>query len=201
MTVYFHGSFGLNREYMAGVLASSLANTRATADEIAIPFGYKAPFTGRYRSWLHKTGLTTKNRKITLTPIGEVVWRNDPKLRSIITQWLMHHELCTDKERAEAWHFFAKEFLPAHREFTTDDLEDGLAMKLMSHHPTHFGRGSSMIKVISRKIIQCYTEMAALGALGIVAVGKKGGFKRGRARTRGSWKSAQSLTKAFNPPK
>jgi len=59
MTVYFHGSFGLNREYMAGVLATSLNKPSASGDEIAEPFRYKAPFTGRYKSWLHKTGLTT----------------------------------------------------------------------------------------------------------------------------------------------
>ena len=74
MTVYFHGSFGLNREYMAGVLAASLKKPGASGDEIAEPFGYKAPFTGRYRSWLHKTGLTTKRRNTELTPVGEVVW-------------------------------------------------------------------------------------------------------------------------------
>jgi len=198
MTVYFHGSFGLNREYMAGVLASSLANPGATADEIAAPYGYKAPFTGRYRSWLHKTGLTTKNRKTTLTPFGEVVWRNDPRLQSIITQWLMHHELCTDKERAEAWHFFANEFLPNNKEFSIGGLEEGLSMKLMPHHPTHFGRGSSMIKVICRKIIQCYTDANALGALEIISLGNKGSFKPGRADARGPWTSTKSLAKAFD---
>ena len=104
MTVYFHGSFGLNREYMAGVLATSLKNPNASGDEIAAPFGYKAPFTGRYKSWLHKTGLTTKGHKINLTPIGEVVWEHDPKFKSLVTRWLMHHELCTDSDRAEAWH-------------------------------------------------------------------------------------------------
>ena len=141
MTVYFHGSFGLNREYMAGVLASSLKNPAASGDEIAAPFGYKAPFTGRYKSWLHKTGLTTKGRKTTLTPIGEVVWKHDPKFKSVVTQWLMHHELTTDPERAEAWHYFANQFLPSHKSFGIEELENGLAMKLMSHHPSHFGKG------------------------------------------------------------
>ena len=71
MTVYFHGSFGINREYMAGVLAASLKNPGASGNDIAAPFGDKAPFMGRYKSWLHKTGLTTKGRTIKLAPIGE----------------------------------------------------------------------------------------------------------------------------------
>lgn len=197
MTVYFHGSFGLNREYMAGVLATCLNNPDASGDEIAAPFGYKAPFTGRYKSWLNKTGLTTKGRKLELTPIGEVVWKNDPKLKSLVTQWLMHHELCTDPERAEAWHFFAHEFLPKHKTFNLVELEDGLAMKLMSHHPSHFGKGASMIKVIARKIIQCYTNPQGLGGLGILSAANKNTFKVNKPRQLGPWGSPESLEKAL----
>ena len=58
MTVYFHGSFGLNREYMAGVLQGALAKPKISDKELAKPFGYGAPFSQRYRSWLHKTGIT-----------------------------------------------------------------------------------------------------------------------------------------------
>ena len=106
MTVYFHGSFGLNRKYMSGVLATSLKKPNATGDEIAEPFGYKAPFTGRYKSWLHKTGLATKGRKTVLTPVGEVVWENDPKLESLVTQWLLHYELSTDPEPGRSMALF-----------------------------------------------------------------------------------------------
>ena len=197
MTVYFHGSFGLNRKYMSGVLATSLKKPNATGDEIAEPFGYKAPFTGRYKSWLHKTGLSTKGRKTELTPVGEVVWKNDPKFESLVTQWLLHHELSTDPERAEAWHFFVHEFLPKHRSFSVEELEDGLAMKLMSHHPSHFGRGSSMIKVIARKIIQCYTEPEALGALGILSTTNKKTFVVHKPKQLGPWKSVAALSSAY----
>ena len=197
MTVYFHGNFGLNRKYMAGVLATSLKNPGASGDEIAAPFGYKAPFTGRYKSWLHKTGLATNGRKITLTPKGEIVWKNDPKLKSLTTQWFLHHELCEDPERAEAWHYLAHEFLPSHSAFTVEELEDGLAMKLMSHHPTHFGRGASMIKVIARKMIQCYTEPDALGALGILSTSDKKNCAVHKPRQLGPWKSVDALRNAY----
>ena len=193
MTVYFHGSFGLNRKYMSGVLATSLKNPSATGDEIAEPFGYKAPFTGRYKSWLHKTGLTTKGRNIELTAMGEVVWKNDPKFKSPVTQWLMHHELCTDSERAEAWHFFAHKFAPEHDSFTIEQLENGLAMKLMSHHPTHFGQGASMIKVIARKITQCYTQPEALGGLRILTSVDSKNYVVGNPKQIGPWSNAQSL--------
>jgi hypothetical protein len=197
MTVYFHGSFGLNREYMAGVLAASLKNPGASGDEIAEPYGYKAPFTGRYKSWLHKTGITSKGRKVRLTPMGKVVWENDPRLQSITTQWLMHHELSTDPERAEAWHYFVHEFAPKHTSFTVSDLENGLAMKLMPHHPEHFGMGSSMIKVIARKIIQCYTQPEALGELGLVSSSGGKSYKIQRVQQAGPWDSSEALEAAY----
>ena len=197
MTVYFHGNFGLNRKYMAGVLATSLKSPNATGDEIAKPFGYKAPFTGRYKSWLHKTGLTTKGRYTELTPIGEVVWKHDPKFNSAVTQWLLHHELCTDPERAEAWHYFAHKFAPKHSSFTIEQLENGLAMKLMSHDPKHFGQGSSMIKVIARKIVQCYTQPEALGALGILAGSDKKTYAAKKPKQIGPWHSVDTLGKAY----
>lgn len=197
MTVYFHGSFGLNREYMAGVLAAGLKKPDASGDEIAEPFGYKAPFTGRYKSWLHKTGLTTKGRKVALTELGEVVWEKDPKLQSLTTQWLLHHELCTDSERAEAWHFFAHEFIPKRKSFSIEDLEMGLAMKLMSHHPSHFGQNAPMIKVIARKIIQCYTLPEGLGALGILSKVGQNKYSVHKPSTMGPWKSAKALESAY----
>ena len=198
MTVYFHGSFGLNREYMAGVLSGCLRNPDASGDEIAAPFGYKAPFTGRYKSWLHKTGVTTSGRKIRLTPMGEVVWKNDPQFRSIVTQWFMHHELCTDPERAEAWHFFAHEFAPKHASFSLQELEMGLAMKLMSHHPTHFGQNAPMIKVIARKIVQCYTQPEALGAIGLLTSLDTKSFSTPKVKQPDPWESVNALSNAFN---
>ncbi len=43
MSVLFHGSFGLNREYMSGLLAHALSDATAKDKELAKPFGYGAP--------------------------------------------------------------------------------------------------------------------------------------------------------------
>jgi hypothetical protein len=109
----------------------------------------------------------------------------------------MHHELCTDPERAEAWHFLAHEFMPGREPFSIDELEMGLAMKLMPHHPSHFGQGAPMIKVIARKIIQCYTEPEALGALGILSTTSKKSFVVHKTRQLGPWKSVAALSSAY----
>jgi len=57
MAVYFHGSFGLNRSYMAGMLKLALGDPGLRDKELAQPFGYGAPFSAKYRSWLNKAGL------------------------------------------------------------------------------------------------------------------------------------------------
>ena len=66
MTVYFHGNFGLNRERMAKILYKALRNPEARDKNLAKPFGYNAPFTARYRSWLHKTGMVKLGQRTCL---------------------------------------------------------------------------------------------------------------------------------------
>jgi hypothetical protein len=197
MTVYFHGNFGLNREYMAGVLKAGLNNPKASGDAIAAPFGYKAPFTARYKSWLNKTGLITTSKVMELTSIGEVVWAKDPKFQSMTTQWLLHHELTGDPERAEAWSYFANDFIASRQRFSIHELQDGLSMKLMPHHPTHFGRDAPMIKVIARKIIQCYTQPEALGGLGFLSTIDNKNVAVHEPKQLGPWKSVAALSSAY----
>lgn len=197
MTVYFHGNFGLNRDYMAGVLKAGLKDPKATGDSIAAPFGYKAPFTARYKSWLNKTGLITEKAAIELTPIGEVVWRHDPKLQSLTTQWLLHHELTGNPERAEAWHYFAADFISSKKSFTLEELRGGLSMKLMPHDAKHFGRDAPMIKVIARKIVQCYTGPEGLGDLAIISTINAKSFEVRKPKKLGPWKSAAALSSAY----
>lgn len=197
MTVYFHGNFGLNREYMAGVLAAGLNDPQASGDAIAAPFGYKAPFTARYKSWLNKTGLITTNKGFELTPIGKVIWTQDPTFESTVTQWLLHHELTGDPERAEAWHYFASKFIASRESFTLEDLRRGLSMKLMPHDSKHFGQDAPMIKVIARKIVQCYTGAEGLGDLEIISNINSKTFKVNQPKQLGPWGSTAALNSAY----
>jgi hypothetical protein len=197
MTVYFHGSFGLNRPYMSGLLKNSLKNPKLKDKDLAKPFGYGGPFGSRYRSWLHKTGVAHMGLPMKLTEMGEVIVNKDPEFQSLTTQWFLHHELTGNAERAEPWHYFANVFLPKNKEFTKDQLLDGLTDLLRYHSEQHFGPGSKLNKVILRKIIECYTEDYALGGLGIVS--KDGeNLVRGKAvKQQGPWKSPAALAKAY----
>ena len=154
MTVLFHGNFGLNRAYMSGILAAGLKNPKLKDKDLAKPFRYGAPFAARYRSWLHKCGVTEMGLPFRLTPMGEVVFSKDPGFEALTTQWFLHHELVTDPDRSEAWHFFALEFLPKNERFTKEKLLMGLMNKLRSHSEQHFGPGSKLNQTILKKIIE-----------------------------------------------
>lgn len=196
MTVYFHGNFGLDRARMAGILKRALKNPDMRDIALAEPFGYKAPFAAKYRTWLHKTGIAELGFPLRLTPMGEVVWKHDPKLESLTTLWFMHHELTTDPTRAEAWHYFYHEFLPAHDTFTNNDLIMGLMGKLRRHSEKHFGPSSKLNPVIARKLTECYTVPQALGVLGII-VKQADSYKVRRPRQRGPWPIPEKLTSAY----
>lgn len=197
MTVLFHGNFALDRSRIAELVNIALKNPKFKDTELANPFKYGAPFSAIYRSWLHKTGLAEMGLPLVLTEMGKVVFDNDPTLETDITMWLLHHELVTDPERAEAWHYFALEFLPKHSTFDKDNLLDGLAKKLGPHSMKHFGPGSKLNQQIARKIIQVYTEPTGLGDLKLIV--KDGDeFKRANRKKQGPWKTPEALKKAYS---
>lgn len=198
MTVFFHGSFGLDRARMAQILDLALANPEYTDKELAKPFGYGAPFASIYRSWLHKTGLSNLRRPVALTDFGNVVFRHDKKLSAKPTLWFMHHQLTRESERAEAWHFFIHKFRLDHESFTTEDLRKGLILQLSPHDMKHFGEESTMIPIITRKLLDCYTSEAALGPLGLVQETGSGHYSFSRVAIPEPRLDMQSLSADFN---
>ena len=196
MSVLFHGSFGLNRSHMSGLLTKAIKGPSLKDKDLAKPFGYGAPFAARYRSWLHKCGVTDMGLPMKLTPMGEVVFKNDPGFNTLTTQWFLHHELVTDPERSEAWHYFALEFLPKHSSFTKDELLMGIMNKLRSHSEQHFGPGSGLNKTILKKIIEVYTGEQGLGELNLIKA-EGGHFVRQNPKILGPWKTVDAISKSY----
>lgn len=189
MSVYFHGSFGLNRPYMSGVLATLLNDENASDEKLAAPFGYRPPFGQKYRTWLVKTGILKNTRKAELTPFGEVIWSNDSEFEHTTTKWFMHRQLSIDPKNAEAWHFFVKSFLPKNTIFTKEDVQNQLAMKMMPHSEKHFRKGSPMNTRITNKLIECYTAPEALSDLKVIGEIDKLRYKFNNPSVLGPWKS------------
>lgn len=195
MAVYFHGSFGLNRRYMAEVFKALVTDHSLSATDIATPFGYKAPFTNKYKAWLQKTSIL---EGVKLTQNGKIIFEKDPKLESLVTQSYMHHELTKSTSEAEAWYFFIKEFLPENSRFTKDQLEVSLGMKLMGHSVQHFSKGRPMNKTITRKLLDCYLKKDALGSLGLLKIDKEGKYLRLEPKNvLGPWESSLDFSKEY----
>ena len=180
---------------MSGVLAALISRPGASPAEVASNFGYGAPFTGKYKSWLQKTSLLAGKK---LTPYGEVIVKHDPQLNSIVSQWFMHHQLIKNPTDAEAWYFFIQEFLPANPVFTREKLETDLGMKLMSHSVKHFSKGRPMNRVISKKLIDCYLLEEALGGLGMLKQSKEKEFTvQSSSKSMGPWDTPEALSAEF----
>jgi len=197
MTVFFHGNFGLNRHYMAKLVMLASKDQSLSDEELAKEFGYGAPFAATYRSWLHKVGIAQLGRPLKLTELGQIVLANDPNFNSLVTAWFLHHELTADPQRAEAWHFFIHEFRPKNPAFTRSDLMQGLMMKLRSHSERHFGPESKMNPIITRKLLECYTNPDALGDLGLVVSKAKDEFEFADVQPLGLWSDTKALADAY----
>ncbi len=168
MSVYFHANFNLNRERLSGILKSLIEEPQLNDEEIAKQFGYKAPFTKRYKSWLKKCGILEDSRKIELTKQGKIIYDKDPQLDKKDTLKHMYSSLTITEENAEVWNFFHHTFLPQNKSFTKSELSEAIFMKLMPHNPIHFAKDAPMIKVITKVLLDSYISDKAFGSLLIV---------------------------------
>lgn len=134
---------------------------------------------------------------IQLTELGEIVYGQDPELSSLVSMWFMHHNLSASPENAEVWHWFSNEFLSLHKQFLKSDLEMGIAKKLMPHDARHFAVGSTMTRVIVRKLIDCYISSDALGDLEICSEVGKNRYRREEPLILGPWPTRQLLLDEF----
>lgn len=86
--------------------------------------GIGANMVKSLRYWLQATGLTTEpnsgRREQTLTPIGEIIFKNDPYFEETGSLWLVHYNLAINEKKATAWYIFFNEFQML--EFSEDDF-------------------------------------------------------------------------------
>ena len=170
MSVYFHANFKLDRERLAGVLKNLIDQPELNDNQIAMQFGYKAPFTQRYKSWLKKCGILENSTKVILTEHGKVIFGEDPQLNKESTLQYMYAFLIGAEENAEVWNFFHHTYLPKNKSFTKSELSEAISMKLMPHNPSHFAKDAPMIKVITKVLLDSYISDKAFGSLAIIKV-------------------------------
>lgn len=179
MSVYFHGNFNLNRDRLSGILSYLINEPELNEEEIGGKFGYKAPFTKRYKSWLRKCGILKNSIKVELTDFGKIIYKKDSKLIKEPTLWCMYSHLISSEDVAESWIFFHFTYLMKNESFTKLDVSKALSMKLMKHNPNHFRESAPMIKTITRVLLDSYISKDAFGPLNLIKL-KNGVYHKGK---------------------
>jgi len=86
--------------------------------------GIGANMVKALRYWLTAVGLTEEQKKgkrgQILTPLGKIIYINDPYIEELGTLWLLHYRLASNLDEATAWYYFFNEFKLT--EFTRDDF-------------------------------------------------------------------------------
>lgn len=175
-----HESFAIRR----GWLYKGMKHVRARSDiflakDAMEELGLGSNMVKSLRYWMQATGLTIErsegSRRVqSLTPLGELVWQEDPYVEERGTLWLLHAHLAMNEELATSWHFFFQKFSMqefAKEDFvralrgTADAAESSLASDFDCILATYIPRGLLKGKVDPESNID-----SPLGALGLLAI-------------------------------
>lgn len=162
----FHGTFALKKEDFIKILnaATEEKGLNEPKKNLIERTGLGNEKVLRIKSWAIRSGLVKNNR---LSPEGEVVWRLDRYLESVVTDWLMHFYLSFgDKGLAEppkdpadwgGWSYFIYTFLPEYSTFTSNDLLHYSALIFNEETPKNLTKNFKIV-------LRAYTESQALAS-------------------------------------
>lgn len=180
---YVFKSFTLKRDNISNLLALVSENPSASRQEIALETGIgigKNVSDGKVRptiqyaiySGLLEPNAAKSQSEILLSDVGKIIFKSDQRLKSAVTQWVMHYFLSRPQNEALIWSFFVHEFLPQFTEFESKTLEEELMKR--------FADLSKRNNKENRRILtSCYTDRNALSKTGLVATYEKDKFIRG----------------------
>jgi hypothetical protein len=137
----FNATFVLKKEDLIKVLqaAAEEKGLDDTTEGLIQRTGLGNRKVGPMKSWAIRAGLVSNER---LSPEGEVIWRLDRSLESVVTDWLMHFYLSFGTQGLErykgvgeklekqpsapadwgGWSYFVYTFLPEYHTFTLGEL-------------------------------------------------------------------------------
>ena len=179
----FHSTFALKKEDLLKILqaASEDPGLKDTLENLMQRTGLGNKKVTPMRSWAIRGGLI-KNKR--LSREGEIVWKYDPPLESIITQWLMHFYLSFSNKGLQqppeqpadwgGWTYFVYSFLPQHPTFSRDELLEHAASVFEEEN-------SKRITKNLRIMLRAYTEPQALASCQFIRKVEKDKFSAGKA--------------------
>lgn len=116
----FHKSFKPERQYINALLrfaaAGKVGDYQLIAAESGIPMGNSSGKVPAILDYCRGMGLvllgekgSTSIKRPTLTPFGRIVFLEDPYLKTSISQWIAHLNLCSELSGADVWyHVFTR---------------------------------------------------------------------------------------------
>ena len=182
MSLTFHQTFRLELSNVAKVLACITENPKIDnvginkATGIGIGKDLRQGKVQPTLDYARFSGLLVEEqidgvRYTKLSPVGEITFNNDHRLRTRVSHWVMHYHLSRQGSDAEAWEFFIHEFLPTKHEFHRKELDEAIEAKFS---------GKAILRSINPGVLlSCYIdEDNALGKLRLLRERKRGEFFR-----------------------
>lgn len=163
----FHATFAFKKEDVIKILQAA-SEEKSLNDSLENLMGRTGLGNQKVKpiiNWAVRGGLIKDKH---FTPEGEIVWKFDYRLKSIITDWLIHFYLSFGSQGLNqipenpadwgGWTYFIYDFVPKYYNFNTDELE--------TNTQSIFSEDSS--KSISKNLrlmLRTYTEEEALKSI------------------------------------
>lgn len=168
----FHQTFAPEKEAIAQLVQlASKTNDYLSKEEISaittIPTGQRSGKVEPNILYCQAMGLINIHKKgatysIRLTPLGEVIVREDPFFTETLTHWLCHYNLCTLNSPAVMWSYIFNTIIPSVGfEFDQQFLENALSKYF------------NVSNINTTPFRTCYTTEKSFGNLGILEIEKK----------------------------
>lgn len=180
----FHTTFSLRKEDLLKILrvASEEKGLDDSIENLMTKTGLGNKKVAPMKSWALRAGLIYDN---SLSPEGEIVWRNDPRLESKVTDWLIHFFLSfggyglqlppDDPAEWGGWPYFIFSFAPKARLFTLDDLIDSSRFVFPQERPDR-------LRDNFRILLRAYTEKNALAGCNFLHQTEDKEYKAGESQ-------------------
>lgn len=175
--------FALERDNISKILAFASENLSGDrhiiAEETGIGIGINAS-DGKVQPTIQYavySGLLTDEsseikNNVSLSEVGKIIFERDARLKSAVTQWVMHYFLSRTENEALIWSFFVHEFLAHFTEFDSNTLEEKLKEK--------FSALSDRNNRENRRILTaCYTDGGALSKISLIESFERDKYVRG----------------------
>ncbi len=189
----FHRTFKPERQYINAILKFAAegrsGDAQTVSDKTGIPTGESSGKVLPTIDYCQGMGLiTTKRTKDVLispelTDLGRVILREDPFLKTDVSQWLCHLNLCNKSTGADVWYYvFWSDYHSLGDKFTRNSLEDMLESKYGSSNRSLIGPLLSMYEDEAS-----FKVCGALQDDGKLITRKKAPIKDDLARGYGAW--------------